>query len=314
MEQIWKFGFLRMKKDGFFLDKGETLSKSCKLLESYFTSRTKPFQEFATFGKVIFSIFVFSNFSFAQSSDSIYTLIHEIEIESKLIGVDNLNQIYALNPDNELFKYNSNAQEVFRFNNNRLGELSHIDASNPFNVLLFYSEFSNILILDRTLNLNVRLNLFDLNYSQVSAVGLANDNNVWIFDDLNFQLKKIDRKGNVIVTSDNLNFALNKPVRPNFILEKDQKVFVNDPEIGILVFDIFGQFEKVLDFKNLTHFQVFIEQLLYFKDGKLFSFNLKSLLEKPIKLPKSAESTDKILVQKNRMYLIKKERIEVYSF
>lgn len=261
----------------------------------------------------VFALF-FPLFGAGQNLDSVYTLIHKIEIETELVGVDNLNQVYVLNTDNELIKLNSSAKETFRFNNYRLGELSHIDASNPFNLLLFYSEFSNILILDRTLNQTVQLNLFDLNFSMVTAVGLANDNNVWIFDNLNFQLKKIDRKGTVIVASDNLNFALNKPVQPNFILERNQKVFVNDPEIGILIFDIFGQFEKVLNFKKLTRFQVVGQQLIYFQEGKLFSFNLKSLLEKPIKLPKNVEKSDKILVQKNRLYLIKKERIEVYSF
>lgn len=250
----------------------------------------------------------------AQSSDITYQLVREMNVQPEMVSVDNLNQIYLLTPDNELIKYTSNGQEAFRFNNNRLGDLTHIDASNPFNLLLYYGNFSNILILDRTLNPSVQLNLFELNFTQINAVGLANDNNVWVFDDLNFQLKKINQKGEIIVQSDNLNFALNRPVRPNFLLEREQKVFLNDPQIGILVFDIFGQFEKIIDFKGLNHFQVIEQQLLYFQDGKLYSFNLQSLLQKPVKLPANSNNLKNILVQKNRMYLIEKESIKVYSF
>jgi hypothetical protein len=265
-------------------------------------------------GGLVVVLLLFPFYAKPQNTDSNYTLINEIEIDAKLITVDNLNQIYALNADNEIIKFNSNGEEVFRFNNNRLGDLTHIDASNPFNLLLYYADFSNILILDRTLNSTVQLNLFELNFTKVSAVGLANDNNVWVFDDLNFQLKKIDRKGAMIAASDNLNFALNKPIRPNFLLEREQKVFLNDPEIGILIFDFFGQFEKVLEFKNLNKFQVIGEQLLYVEQDKLHSFNLKSLLTKSIKLQKKMEENDNILVQKNRLYLIKKGRIEIYRF
>jgi hypothetical protein len=292
METIWKYDFSRMKA-GILLG-----------IE----------QRQLVIGGLVVVLLLFPFYAKPQNTDSNYTLINEIEIDAKLITVDNLNQIYALNADNEIIKFNSNGEEVFRFNNNRLGDLTHIDASNPFNLLLYYADFSNILILDRTLNSTVQLNLFELNFTKVSAVGLANDNNVWVFDDLNFQLKKIDRKGAMIAASDNLNFALNKPIRPNFLLEREQKVFLNDPEIGILIFDFFGQFEKVLEFKNLNKFQVIGEQLLYVEQDKLHSFNLKSLLTKSIKLPKKMEENDNILVQKNRLYLIKKGRIEIYRF
>jgi hypothetical protein len=264
METIWKYDFSRMKV-------GMLLGIEQRQL---------------VIGGLVVVLLLFPFYAKPQNTDSNYTLINEIEIDAKLITVDNLNQIYALNADNEIIKFNSNGEEVFRFNNNRLGDLTHIDASNPFNLLLYYADFSNILILDRTLNSTVQLNLFELNFTKVSAVGLANDNNVWVFDDLNFQLKKIDRKGAMIAASDNLNFALNKPIRPNFLLEREQKVFLNDPEIGILIFDFFGQFEKVLEFKNLNKFQVIGEQLLYVEQDKLHSFNLKSLLTKSIKLPK----------------------------
>ncbi|RMG84146.1 MAG: hypothetical protein D6714_08530, partial [Bacteroidetes bacterium] len=43
-----------------------------------------------------------------------YRLLTEIKGASKLVELDKLNQIYVLTPDNELVKYDSKGQEVFR--------------------------------------------------------------------------------------------------------------------------------------------------------------------------------------------------------
>ncbi len=251
---------------------------------------------------------------FSQSPDSVYSLIQTIEVENEFAVSDKLHQLYVLDAKNELVKLNEEGQVTFQFNNNTLGELAHVDASNPFNLLLFYREYLNILVLDRTLNQTTQLNLFDLNILQVNAVGMANDNNVWIFDDFNNQLKKVNRQGNVILESDNLTLLFEKTIRPNFLLEKEQMVYLNDPEIGIIIFDVFGQFVKVLDFKGLDFFQVVENQLIFFDNEALNSFHLQSLLMKKIALPKGLKSSKRVLVQKNRLYGIFEGRIEVYSF
>ena len=227
---------------------------------------------------------------------------------------DKLQNVFLVTPDNEVIKYIPSLQQEFRFSNNFLGDLGHIDTNNPFNILLFYPEYNTVISLDRNMIETGKFNLFDLNLLQVNAIAVSSDNHIWLYDQLEFKLKKVDNAGKTLVESGDLSLQLNQSLRPNFLVEKEQKVYVNDPEIGILIFDIFGQYETTLDFKNLQEFQIIGNELLFFEHEKLQSFHLQSLLVKSVELPKEMEKVDKIQIRKNRIYALKDEFLRVYEF
>ena len=61
-----------------------------------------------------------------ESVDSSYTLLHTIPIRAKNFATDKLSQVYVVTEQNEVIKYDPNGREMFRFNNNTLGDLQHI--------------------------------------------------------------------------------------------------------------------------------------------------------------------------------------------
>ena len=246
--------------------------------------------------------------------DSSYTLLDTISIKAKFFTTDKLSQIYAVTEQNEVIKYDSNGGELFRFNNNTLGNLKHIDATDPFNVLLYYPNYMTAIILDRTLNKTIEYNFANLNLIEIKAIGVSNDNNVWLYDELSFKLKKIDRRGQVLMESDDLNMVLFYALRPNFILERDNFVYVNNPETGILVFDNFAKYIRTLDFKGLDEFQVVNKQLIFRKNEKLMSFHLQPLILQNIELPAGISKEDKIRIQKNKLFVNKQDRLLIYVF
>lgn len=243
-----------------------------------------------------------------------YRIVQEIKTDAQYFATDKLQNLYLVSPENEVVKYDKTGREVFRYNNNRLGELTLIDANNPFKIALFYPEFANLIFLDRTMTQTGALRLFDYNLIQIDAVALAADNNIWLYDKLDFQLKKINPTGNLVFQSGDLSLTLNRPLSPNFLIEREQQIYLNDPTVGILVFDVFGQFEKTLEFKDLNDFQILDGQLLFFHKGKLNAFNLQSLLLQEVKLPEGVGETAEILVQKNRMYVLENAVMRVFEF
>lgn len=246
---------------------------------------------------------------------SAYELIKKIEIQSKLIATDKLQQLYVITINNEVIKYSPDGKELFRFSNNTLGDLTHIDITNPFSVLLYYSEFMTVYTLDRTLNKTGEFSLFDLNLIDVETVGMSNDNNVWLYDLVFYKIKKINRNGEVLRESIiNLSNEFEKPLQPNFILERDNWLYVNDPNLGILVFDIYAQYQKTINLKGLTYFQIIDNQLIYKEKKQLKSFNLKSLSTKIIDLPEGVSSGNQIAIQKSRLFVRKRDGVEVYRF
>ncbi len=249
------------------------------------------------------------------TDSSAYELIKSIDIKSKWIATDKLQQLYVITIDNEVIKYSPEGKELFRFSNNTLGDLTHIDITNPFSVLLYYPDFMTVYTLDRTLNKTGEFSLFDLNLTDVETVGMSNDNNVWLYDLVFYKIKKINRNGEVLRESIiNLSNEFESPLQPNFILEKENWLYVNDPNLGILVFDIYAQYQKTIDIKKLTYFQIIDNQLIYKEKEQLKAFNLKSLSTKIIDLPGGVSIENQIAIQKSKLFVRKKNGVEVYSF
>ncbi|MEM9823603.1 MAG: hypothetical protein AAF985_21135 [Bacteroidota bacterium] len=250
----------------------------------------------------------------AQPGDSLYTLHQQLPENIRFFTTDQLQQCYLVTKENELIKYNDQGNLLFRFNNNRLGALAFVDATDPFNLLLYYPEFLTVIFLDRTLNPTGEYNLYDLDIIEVKALGLANDNNIWIYDDVSFRVKKINRNGTVLSESDDLSLLLGQGIQPNFIVERQNLVFVNDPEVGILQFDLFGQYVKTLEITGLREFQILDSRLIYRQEGTLYSFHLESLATQKIAFPQGQKKLEKIEIQKDRMYIQDGNQLFLYAY
>ena len=243
-----------------------------------------------------------------------YQLLFELNIHATQFTSDKFQNIYYVSPTNEVVKLQYDGTEQFRFINKTLGAPAYIDATNPFNLLLFYPDYQNVLTLDRTMNLAGQFNLFELGIFGLDAVAMAGDGNLWLYDAVNFHLKKIGKEGQTIVQSADLSLELNKAIRPNFMLEKDQLVYVNDFKAGILVFDVFGKYLKTLPINGLDRFQVVGNELLFFHQGRMFSFHLLTLLQNPVLLPQGITPNDQLRVEKDRLYVLKKDKLQVYRY
>jgi len=244
----------------------------------------------------------------------LYQLVKTLPIEAEFITSDKLSQLYVVTPKNDLIKFNSKGEELFRYTNNTLGELKHVDVTNPFNILLYYPEFLTVLTLNRTLNQSGEFSLFDLNVVDVQSVAMSNDNNIWLYDDVSFQIKKVDRKGETLETSENLSNQFSKVLQPNFIVERDNWLYVNDPDLGVLVFDTYGQYTKAIDVKGLLNFQVLDEQLVYRKEEELKSFHLRSLNTMQVELPQDIKKENQLSIQREFLFVKKGKAVEIYKY
>lgn len=266
--------------------------------------------------------FLFSCFSNLRAQDSLrfdttqnsYEFLFQLDIEAEYFTTDKLQNIYFISSKNEIIKLQPDGKEEFRFINKTLGQPTYIDATNPFNLLLFYPDYQNVVTLDRTLNLAGQVNLFEIGLFGLEAVGMAGDGNLWLFDIVNFRLKKIGQTGKTILQSADLSLELRKSIKPNFILERDQLVYVNDPVIGIMVFDVFGKYLKTLPLKNLSTFQIMENELLFYENEKLNSFHLQTLLQNSLLLPEGISTNDQLRIEKDRLYILQKEQLKVFRF
>jgi hypothetical protein len=249
------------------------------------TEKNKCFFEPTSSAQKNFFDVLFLLFCFATTATCLAQTPLVFPEKAKNFTTDNLGNVYTITANNQVVKYTPDGQEQFRYPNRTLGEATLLDATNPFHLLLFFAQHQTVLTLDRTLNISGQYNLMQMGFQRADAVGMASDGALWVYDEASFLLKKIKADGTVVVQGNDLSLSIGRSLHPNFLLEREQTVFVNDPAVGVLVFDIFGQYRKSLPLLGLSEFQVMDDQLVYVKDGQLWSFHLTALLERPFILP-----------------------------
>lgn len=195
--------------------------------------------------------------------------LFQIAQPAKMLVGDKLQQFYLVTPANEVIKYSADGQLLYRYNNNTLGELAHVDATDPFQLLLYYPDFQVVLLLDRTLNLLGQYRLGQYGLLQPEPLGMSNDNLIWVYDQATFRLQKLDRQGKAITQSDDLNLLLGYPLQPRHLLARHNAVYLNNPATGVLVFDNFGQYLHTLPITGVARMQILDDTFVWcFQQGQ----------------------------------------------
>ncbi len=202
-------------------------------------------------------------------AQTIFQSLFQIAQPAKMLVGDKLQQFYLVTPANEVIKYSADGQLLYRYNNNTLGQLAHIDATDPFQLLLYYPDFQVVLLLDRTLNPLGQYRLGQHGLLQPEPLGMSNDNLLWVYDQATFRLQKLDRQGRVIAQSDDLNLLLGYPLQPTHLLARHNAVYLNNPATGILIFDNFGQYLRILPITGVERIQILDDTFIWcFRQGK----------------------------------------------
>ena len=239
--------------------------------------------------------------------------IWSIPIKGNKLFTDNLGNSFLLNKD-QLTKYRENGTLFRTYSNKGLGNITSIDALNPLKIVVFYQDFSKVVFLDNTITENgFPIQLQDREWEQTSLVCASYDNGIWLFDQVQFNLIRLNQQLQVTTQIKNLNQILNLALQPVFMMEHENYLYMSIPEIGIFQFDIFGTYIKTIPIKGLTKFQVF-NNILYYSNtpGVLNAYSIKTLQESTINLPISNYSD--LRIEKSRLYLLHNDSLSVYQF
>ncbi|WP_156039766.1 hypothetical protein [Aureispira sp. CCB-QB1] len=255
--------------------------------------------------------FSYSTIGYAQ--DYTFKELKSIPKTSRWMEVDKMKQLYLVENAHTLLKYSPEGELLYQFNENSLGEISYIDVSNPFRILVYYNDYATVIFLDRTLSEIQRHDLSDLDIPEVRALGTASDNNIWIFDNNTYTLKKVDSQNQVIAESPDLSLLLTEGIDPNRLIEANARVYLNSPNIGILVFDIFGNYIKTIEILDLDYFQVYEGQIFYVEHKKFKTYHLLSFLTKEIKLPILSEKLEQLCIAQEHLYIKYPNKINIIA-
>jgi len=222
----------------------------------------------------------------------------------KNIEIDKLGNLYLINNRNEILKYSSDLELLFKNSYNKYGAISHVDVSNPQKTLIYFSDFQYVLFLDNTLSEIKNLNLEDLGFWDVKAVSLSMDNQIWIYDPVNFKLIKVNDNGKILLSS-NEQFTgdLDQELR---LLAKDNEVYLFSKN-KLLIFSDFGELKRTENIENLN-LQIIDNYYLILQLGQLLAIESKiEMLETEyMNLKKFSEPALDFFLAKDKLYVLDK--------
>ncbi|WP_300600161.1 hypothetical protein [Niabella sp.] len=230
------------------------------------------------------------------------------------MAVDNLENIYLLGSNNQLKKLNEKGDSVAVYNNiKKLGAASLLDVSNPLRVLLYYKNFATVVMLDRLLS---PVNNIDLRRQQIfnaEAVGLSYDGKIWLYDNMENVLKKVDENGTILSKTPDFRQIFNEAPAPQQIIDRNKLIYLYDSARGIYTFDYYGAYKGKIAITRWQNLHI-TDKYIYGNDaGRFYRYTLNSLKFEEWTIPGVIQNKRQYIFEDGLLYVLDAEGLSVYS-
>lgn len=225
---------------------------------------------------------------------------------------DHMDNIYFID-GHKIIKVETGTGESYEYGSLSDGAISGADVSNPLQIMLFYRNFNRVLFLDNKLaHLRSPVDLADLGIEQAILACSSGRGGFWIFSDRSNKLVYFDRQLLNTHQSLMLSSIISGNVKPVYMTEAGNMVFLNVPRKGILVFDRFASYLTTVPYKGPDKFQVLDGKIIYYTGSELQSLDMEGLEVEVIGLPEGSKA-ENVQIRSGRIYILSGNTITVYS-
>ncbi len=230
--------------------------------------------------------------------------------------VDNLGNLFVIDQNQQLKKFGAAYDSVGLYNNvRRYGNLYAMDVSNPLKVLLWYKEFSIIVILDRLLGIRSTIDLNKAGIVQCNAVAQSYDNNIWIYDDLAARVIKMDESGNQLLESADFRVVFDDPPHPYILEDHNKQLYAYDSSRGLVILDYFGAYQKLLSYKHWRNVQAIGKNIVATDEKGLVVLQPDGINTTTYPLSPTLLQVKKIRLQGSRLFVLSAEgALRIYPY
>jgi hypothetical protein len=242
-----------------------------------------------------------------RETDTTFSLVKNITGDIVDFTIDNLDNIYILNSRNQVKKLNANGDSVAVYNDvKKFGQATLIDVSNPLKLLLYYKDYATIVVLDRFLNAVNTIDLRKQNIFQAKAIGQSYDNQIWIYDELESKLKKIDEEGKLLLETPDFRMLLGQAPSPIKIFDENKYVYLYDSLKGVYVFDYFGALKNNIMIDHWQNFKVAGKYIFGSRAGILYRYEISSFRVDDWIMPEQILKSKAFNFSSTRLYALMK--------
>ncbi|HKL08594.1 MAG TPA: hypothetical protein VJ896_07460 [Bacteroidales bacterium] len=240
--------------------------------------------------------------------------ICEKEINVQLFSTDHLNNLYAVD-NNVLVKLNTNCTKEKSYSQSAAYTIDAIDVSDPLKILIFNKDYNQLVFLNNQLaEITDPISFDNYGYYAVSGICTSSKGGFWIFDQSNLQLvyfnreRKEQKKSARLVTF----FDEDHNASEIYLHEKNDHLYLGIPEVGILLFDLYGSYIKTFPVKIMNDFQVVNQTIIHCKSNHLHFYDTQTLEQESFGLP--VENVINARVENQYLYIQKKNKLFIYQW
>ena len=257
-------------------------------------------------------LFIFC-FTGITQTDTSFVPVKKIKGDIVAFAADNFDNVYLLNSSDQLKKINENGDSVGVFNNIRkYGKVAQIDVSNPLRILLYYKDFATVVILDRLLSVRSTIDLRKQDVFQVQAICLSYDNKIWLYDEFEHKLKKMDEDGKLLFATSDFRQLFDEAFSFTSICDQDGFLYLYDKNKGVYVFDYYGTLKNIFSLTGYDNFKAVGKFITATRNDSLIRYQPSSLVLQEVKLP-AAFHKAQILFTATKAYALKKDELQIYQ-
>lgn len=230
-----------------------------------------------------------------------------------LFTTDELGQLYTLR-GNDLDLYDQHGKHLAHNSFNSFGPISRIDAFSSLKPMIYSRAQAQLAVLDNTLSMQggaTNLNALGLPQATLACMGVQGC--FWFFDERDLALMRLDGQMKTLANTGRLDQLLGFTPAPTYMTENDSKLYVVDPERGVLVFDLFGTFMRTLPIYGAQTIQVREGLIWFVSDGKMNRYDMRLLTTDQVPWPTSTDSLAPrdARIEHRRLYRLMSDRILV---
>ena len=159
--------------------------------------------------------------------------------------VDPAGKGYFLLEDARLVTPNPLGENTYSWYDSSLGAPDYVDVTNPFQILVYYREYGTVVVLDRTLSELDRVDLFaNQEIQQPGAIARSYADGMWVFDNWNYRLLRLDGVGEIEQQTNDLRLQLGlaAPADALFV-DRNAVALYFAAEHRLAVFTNYGKFQ-----------------------------------------------------------------------
>lgn len=209
----------------------------------------------------------------------LFAIVPHYSLSQVLASPDGLGNIWVI-LGSKVQKLDAQGVTVCEYSNRIFGEPSHIDAADPFRILIFYNLPQVVVAVSSNAEeLGVP---FQLNMLSVGSIGLvcrSNQGGFWAFSAFKNRLVHIDNSFSPSGLHINLG-KLQQKTNPSQILERNGAIYLSFENKYISRIDIYGGNASTIEVLHSGPFSINGNEIWVVAKEKMFSYNLDGAISR----------------------------------